>query len=202
MSKHELMRLPYGDESLLPYITPETISYHYDKHHRTYVNNLNNLLENSNLSGLSLTEIVKRSYDKPEMLGIFNNAAQVLNHDFYWLSMKPNGERKINDEKFSELINECFGDFNKFKEEFIKIGLSQFGSGWVWLVQDNITRKFMITKTSNADNPILYGQTPLITCDVWEHAYYIDYRNQRVNYINMFINNLVDWDFAVKNSIK
>lgn len=201
MAKQKLMDLPYDWKELSPYISEETISYHYDKHHRTYLNNLNNLIENHELASESLEDIVRKSYGNPELLAIFNNAAQVLNHDFYWLSMKPNGGGAINGE-LCEMINSNFGSFEAFKEQFIKIGLSQFGSGWVWLVQDNVTKKLSVTKTGNADNPILHEQTPLITCDVWEHAYYIDYRNKRAEYIEVFLDKLVNWEFAMKNLIK
>ncbi len=196
------MDLPYENNSLEPYITSETISYHYDKHHRTYVNNLNNLLDvmspDSPLKHMKLNDIVLASHRKSDLIGIFNNAAQVLNHDFYWLSMKPHGGG-MPDERLLDLINETFGGFQAFKQEFVKIGTSQFGSGWVWLVKDNKSGKLLITKTGNADNPILYDQTPLITCDVWEHAYYIDYRNRRAEYIEIFIDKLVNWNFALKN---
>ena len=199
---HKLMDLPYENNSLEPYITSETISYHYDKHHRTYVNNLNNLLDvmspDSPLKHMKLNDIVLASHRKSDLIGIFNNAAQVLNHDFYWLSMKPHGGG-MPDERLLDLINETFGGFQAFKQEFVKIGTSQFGSGWVWLVKDNKSGKLLITKTGNADNPILYDQTPLITCDVWEHAYYIDYRNRRAEYIEIFIDKLVNWNFALKN---
>ncbi len=196
------MDLPYENNSLEPYITSETISYHYDKHHRTYVNNLNNLLDvmspDSPLKHMKLNDIVLASHRKSDLIGIFNNAAQVLNHDFYWLSMKPHGGG-MPDERLLDPINETFGGFQAFKQEFVKIGTSQFGSGWVWLVKDNKSGKLLITKTGNADNPILYDQTPLITCDVWEHAYYIDYRNRRAEYIEIFIDKLVNWNFALKN---
>jgi Fe-Mn family superoxide dismutase len=202
LNTHKLMDLPYENNSLEPYITSETISYHYDKHHRTYVNNLNNLLDvmspDSPLKHMKLNDIVLASHGKSDLIGIFNNAAQVLNHDFYWLSMKPHGGG-MPDERLLDLINETFGGFQAFKQEFVKIGTSQFGSGWVWLVKDNKSGKLLITKTGNADNPILYDQTPLITCDVWEHAYYIDYRNRRAEYIEIFIDKLVNWNFALKN---
>jgi Fe-Mn family superoxide dismutase len=199
---HKLMELPYENNSLEPYITSETISYHYDKHHRTYVNNLNNLLDaltpENPLKDMKLKDIVFASHGKSDLMGIFNNSAQVLNHDFYWLSMKPNGGGEPN-AKLLDLINETFGGLKAFTQEFVKVGTSQFGSGWVWLVKDNKTGKLLITKTGNADNPILYDQTPLITCDVWEHAYYIDYRNRRAEYIEIFLDKLVNWDFALKN---
>ncbi len=199
---HKLIELPYEEDSLEPYITSETISYHYDKHHRTYLNNLNNLLgalsPDSLFKHMGLKDIVIASHGQVDHLNIFNNAAQVLNHDFYWFSIKPNGGG-IPNGKLLDIINESFGGFETLKQEFIRIGTSQFGSGWVWLVIDNKTGKLLITKTSNADNPILYDQTPLITCDVWEHAYYIDYRNRRAEYIQIFIDKLINWEFALKN---
>lgn len=205
MTHFTLKPLPYKEVALAPYISAETISYHYDKHHRTYLNNLNNLIDqlpqDSYIRALSLEELVIAA-DKENLVSIFNNAAQVLNHDFYWTSLKENGGGEITDQTLASMINEVFGSFDNFKAEFVKIGLSQFGSGWVWLVQDNISKKLLITKTGNADNPILHGHTPLITCDVWEHAYYIDYRNKRADYIETFLKNLVDWDFAAENLIK
>ena len=201
--RNTLISLPYASNELSPYISSETISYHYDKHHRAYLNNLNNFLEelphNSPLKDMDLKELLVFSHNKSELIGIFNNVAQVLNHDFYWLSMKPNGGGEIANSKLLEMINDAFGSFESFKIEFLRVGLSQFGSGWVWLVQDNKTKNLMITKTGNADNPILYDQIPLITCDVWEHAYYIDYRNKRGDYIQIFLDKLVNWDFLEKN---
>jgi Fe-Mn family superoxide dismutase len=206
MTQHTLISLPYNKDALSPYISPETISYHYDKHHRTYLNNLNNLLEDlpndSPLRDMDLKSLLTFSYGKNELLGIFNNAAQVINHDFYWLSIKPNGGDEINDCEVLDMIQSQFGSLENFKSEFVKIGLSQFGSGWVWLTQDSTTKKLAIMKTSNADNPILYGHIPLMTCDVWEHAYYIDYRNKRNDYIQVFLDKMVNWNFADKNLIK
>ncbi len=200
------MSLPYASDALSPYITPETISYHYDKHHRTYLNNLNTLLKDlpvgSPLKSMSSEELLIFSHGKPEFIGIFNNVAQVLNHDFYWLSMKPNGGGNLPNGKLLELINDTFGSVESFKAEFLKVGLSQFGSGWVWLVWDKKTNKLMITKTGNADNPMLYDQIPLITCDVWEHAYYIDFRNKRGDYIQIFLDKLINWEFLDQNLIK
>lgn len=200
------MYLPYANDGLSPYITPETISYHYDKHHKTYINNLNNLLkelpESSPLKNMSLKQLLAASHGQNDLIGIFNNVAQVINHDFYWLSMKPNGGGEITNSKLLNMINDTFGSFEGFKAEFIKVGLSQFGSGWVWLVQDKETQKLMITKTGNGDNPSLYGQIPLMTCDLWEHAYYIDYRNKRGDYIQIFLDKLVNWDFVDTNLVR
>ena len=199
---HTLINLPYPSDALSPYISPETILYHYDKHHRTYLNNLNNLLKDSHLKNVPLEELLIFSYGKDDLIGIFNNVAQVINHNFYWLSMEPNGGDNIISSDILIMINDAFGSFESFKTEFIRVGLSQFGSGWVWLVQDKNTRDLMITKTSNGENPILYGQIPLMTCDVWEHAYYIDYRNKRADYIKIFLDKLVNWNFVEKNLIK
>jgi len=203
---HILINLPYADDALSPYISNETISYHYDKHHRAYLNNLNNLLkqlpDNSPMKKMQLQELLTFSHGKNDLMGIFNNAAQVINHDFYWLSMKPNGGGEIVNSNLLKMINDSFGSFEMFQSEFIRIGTSQFGSGWVWLVQDKDNKRLMITKTGNGDNPILYGQIPLMTCDLWEHAYYIDYRNRRADYIKIFLDKLVNWSFVEKNLLK
>ena len=206
MTQHILMTLPYPHDALSPYISSETISYHYDKHHRTYLNNLNNLLNDlpndSHLKSMSLEQLVVFCHGKEEFIGIFNNGAQVLNHDFYWLSMKPNGGGNISNESLSQMIKQDFGSIENFKSELIKVGLSQFGSGWVWLVQDNETKKLKVVKTGNGDNPILHGQKPIVTCDVWEHAYYIDYRNKRADYIETFLEKLINWEFVAQNLVR
>lgn len=184
--------LPYTKDALSPFISEETLDYHYGKHHQTYVTNLNNLIEGTHLTELSLEEIIK-TQNGP----VFNNAAQVWNHTFYWHSMKKNagGEPKG---KVAEAINKDFGSFSKFKEDFSKAALGQFGSGWAWLSQDKQTGSLLISTTSNAGCPITEHKKPLLTCDVWEHAYYIDYRNARAKYIDAWWN-LVNWDFANDN---
>ena len=202
MIKYQLMELPYNSNSLEPHMSAETFSYHYDKHHRTYVNNLNKLIENTEeeeLKNLTLEELVKISHGRTDLTGIFNNAAQVLNHDFFWLSMMPKGGQITSQMK--GLIQESFGDIALFKQKFIEMGLSQFGSGWVWLVQDPKSQRLSIVKTGNADNPILNNKIPLITCDLWEHAYYIDYRNKRADYLEIFLDKLVNWTFAEQNLV-
>ncbi|AKX53403.1 superoxide dismutase [Fe] [Thiopseudomonas alkaliphila] len=187
----ELPALPYAKDALEPHISAETLDYHYSKHHNTYVVNLNNLLPGSGFEGKSLEEIVKTSSD-----GIFNNAAQVWNHTFYWNCLAPNGGGEPTGE-LAEAINKSFGSFEKFKEEFTKNAIGTFGSGWGWLVK-KADGSLALVSTSNAGCPLTTEDKPLLTCDVWEHAYYIDYRNSRPNYLEAFWN-LVNWDFVAKN---
>jgi len=186
-----LPKLPYEKNALAPHISEETLEYHYGKHHQTYVTNLNNLTKGTDLSTKSLEELIKTQKG-----GIFNNAAQVWNHTFYWHSMSPQGGGEPT-EKIADEINASFGSFEAFKDQFSKAAVGQFGSGWAWLVQDS-SGKLSIETTSNAECPIQTGKTPLLTCDVWEHAYYIDYRNARPKYIEAWWN-LINWDFANKN---
>ena len=187
----ELPALPYAKDALEPHISAETLDYHYSKHHNTYVVNLNNLLLGSGFEGKSLEEIIKTSSG-----GIFNNAAQVWNHTFYWNCLAPNGGGEPTGE-LAEAINQSFGSFEKFKEEFTKNAIGTFGSGWGWLVK-KADGSLALASTSNAGCPLTTEDKPLLTCDVWEHAYYIDYRNSRPNYLEAFWN-LVNWDFVAKN---
>ena len=186
-----LPQLPYEKNALEPHISANTLDFHYSKHHNAYVVNLNKLIEGSNLANASLEEIIQKSDG-----GIFNNAAQVWNHTFYWNSMKPNGGGAPSGKLLNKII-ETFGSLDKFKEEFATAGATQFGSGWAWLVVEKGELK--ITKTANAETPITKGQTPLITMDVWEHAYYLDFQNRRPDYIQTFLNKLINWDFAEAN---
>jgi len=188
---HELPPLPYAKNALEPHISAETLEYHYGKHHQTYVTNLNNLIGGTEFENLSLEDIIRKSSG-----GIFNNAAQVWNHTFYWNSLKPNGGGEPGG-ALAEAIGKAFGSFDKFKEEFTKCAVGTFGSGWAWLVK-NADGSLAIVSTGNAGCPLTAGQTPLLTCDVWEHAYYIDYRNARAKYVEGFWN-LVNWDFVAKN---
>ena len=200
--KYQLMDLPYKINSLEPHMSSETLSYHHNKHHSTYVNNLRLVVENlkeEELKNLTLEELVKASHGRTDLVGIFNNAAQVLNHDFFWLSMMPKGGQVTS--QIKAMIQDSFGDFETFKQKFIEMGLSQFGSGWVWLAQDPKSHRLSIVKTGNADNPILTNKIPLITCDLWEHAYYIDFRNKRAEYLEIFLDKLVNWSFAEQNLI-
>ena len=187
----ELPALPYAKDALAPHISEETIEYHYGKHHQTYVTNLNNLVPGTEFEGLSLEEIVKKSSG-----GIFNNAAQVWNHTFYWNSLSPNGGGEPTG-ALAEAINKTFGSFEKFKEELTNCAITTFGSGWAWLVK-NADGSLALVSTSNAGCPLTAGQTPVLTCDVWEHAYYIDYRNLRPKYLEAFWA-LVNWNSANAN---
>ncbi len=189
--EHQLPALPYSNDALEPVISKETIEYHYGKHHQTYVTNLNKLIVGTEFENLPLEEIIKKSSG-----GIFNNAAQVYNHTFYWncLAPKAGGEPAG---KLAEAINEAFGSFDVFKEKFSATAVGTFGSGWAWLVK-NAEGKLEIISTSNAGNPLTENKKPLLTCDVWEHAYYIDYRNARASYVEKFWN-LVNWDFVASN---
>lgn len=197
-SEFILPDLPYSKGDLAPHLTEETLDFHHGKHHNTYVVNLNKLLDGHALKGKSLEEIILQSAGKPDMAGIFNNAAQIWNHTFYWYSMKKNGGGKPSGELLNK-IEEDFGSYDEFVTQFKQAGATQFGSGWAWLVLDN--DKLKIVKTLNAETPITQGLKPLITCDVWEHAYYIDFRNRRPDYLTTFLDNLVNWDFANSNFI-
>jgi len=191
--KHELMKLPYELDALEPQMSKETLEFHYGKHHQTYVTKLNGLIEGTKFENLSLEEIVK-SYEG----GVFNNAAQVLNHDFFWNGLTPNGsEIPANVEA---ALTETFGSVDGFKEEFTNAAVNNFGSGWTWLVK-NAEGKLEIVSTSNAATPVTSGLTPLLTCDVWEHAYYIDVRNARPAYLENFWA-LVNWNFVAENLAK
>lgn len=183
--------LPYEKNALAPHISEETLDYHYGKHHQTYVNNLNKLIENTEFASLSLEEIIKQSSG-----GLFNNAAQVWNHTFYWHCLSPTGGGKPTG-KLAEAIQNAFGSFEQFKDQFSNTAITTFGSGWAWLVQDN-HGDLKIISTSNAETPMTDGLTAILTCDVWEHAYYIDYRNARPDYMKAFWA-LVNWTFAEEN---
>jgi Fe-Mn family superoxide dismutase len=189
--EHKLPELPYPKDALNPVISPETIEYHYGKHHQAYVNNLNKLIAGTEYDNMGLEDIIKKSAG-----GIFNNAAQVFNHSFYWQCLSPSGGGEPSG-KLAAMINETFGSFAAFKEKFSATAVGTFGSGWAWLVK-NDDGSLGIVSTANAGTPITEGKTPLLTCDVWEHAYYIDYRNARPSYVEMFWN-LVDWDFVAAN---
>ena len=188
---YELPPLPYEKNALEPHISSETLEYHYGKHHQTYVTNLNNLVPGTEHEGKSLEEIIKSSTG-----GIFNNAAQIWNHTFYWHCLSPNGGGTPTGE-LALAINQAFGSFTAFKEKFSQTAITTFGSGWGWLVK-NASGQLEIISTSNAGCPMTEGKTALLTCDVWEHAYYIDYRNARPKYVEAFWN-LVNWDFALQN---
>ncbi len=191
-----LPALPYEANALEPYITANTLSFHHGKHHQTYVTNLNNLIQGTELADASLENIIVAVANKPEKVGIFNNAAQVWNHTFYWHSMKKDGGGLPTGD-IATKINEDFGSFGAFVDAFKNAGLTQFGSGWAWLVLED--GKLKVTKTGNADTPMVHNQKAILTVDVWEHAYYLDYQNRRVDYLDLFLKHLVNWDFANAN---
>ena len=188
----EIPNLPYAMDALAPHISEETLTYHYGKHHVGYFNKLNNQLPGTDYENATLEDIINKAEG-----GMFNNAAQAWNHTFYWNSLSPNGGGTPTG-RLAESINQSFGSFDQFKEDFTKAAASNFGSGWTWLVADD-SGNLQIVNTSNADTPLrTAGMTPVLTCDVWEHAYYIDYRNNRGGYIDAFWA-LVNWQFAEEN---
>ena len=191
----ELPALPYAQDALAPHMSAETFSFHYGKHHQAYVTNLNKMIEGTEFAGKSLEDVIKASDG-----GVFNNAAQVWNHTFFWHSMKPQGGGAPTG-AIADKINADFGSYDAFKDAFATAGATQFGSGWAWLVLVN--GKLEVRKTPNAETPLTEaGVTPILTMDVWEHAYYLDYQNARPKYIETFLNSLVNWDFANENLAK
>jgi Fe-Mn family superoxide dismutase len=191
MTQHTLPDLPYPENELEPYISAETLEFHYKKHHATYVDKLNGLIAGTEFESATLEEIIKRASG-----GIFNNGAQVWNHTFYWNCLSPNGGGTPEGE-LATAIEQAFGSFDDFKTRFSESAVNNFGSGWTWLVK-NTDGSLEIVNTSNAANPMTNGKQPLLTCDVWEHAYYIDYRNARPKYVEALWN-LVNWDFVARN---
>jgi superoxide dismutase, Fe-Mn family len=195
--KNFLPPLPYPQDALQPFISDKTLYYHYEKHHKGYAEALSILIKAHNMSDLSLEDIIKKSHDDHDLTPVFNAAAQTWNHSFYWASMKPHGGGQPTG-AIKELINDAFGDYETFKTQFIEAGKSLFGSGWVWLTLDQ-NHKLKIVATNNADLPLVHDQKALLTCDVWEHAYYLDFQNRRKDYVEIFLDHLVNWDFANQN---
>ena len=195
MSHITLPDLPYAKNALEPHISAETLEFHHDKHHAAYVNKLNELLPGSGLEGKELDEIIKATAGDSSKAKIFNQAAQVWNHTFYWNCLTANGGGEPTGDLKAK-IEEAFGSYAKFREEFKIAAVSQFGSGWAWLVADSVGGQLSISKTANADTPLAHNQVAVLTCDVWEHAYYIDYRNRRPDYVDTFLDKLVNWDYA------
>ena len=189
----ELPSLPYEKDALAPYMSSETLDFHHGKHHQTYVTNLNNLVKDSDMQDASLEDIVVKSCKDSSMAGIFNNAGQHWNHILFWQCMKPNGGGAMPSE-LENRNNSDFGSVDQFKEAFVQAGTTQFGSGWAWLAIDN--GKLVVTKSANASNPLVDGMKPILGCDVWEHSYYIDYRNKRPDYLKAFLDTLVNWEFV------
>lgn len=193
----ELPKLPYEENALEPIISARTISFHYGKHHAGYVNTLKKLIEGTSYAERPLEEIITSSAKDSKATSIFNNAGQVWNHTFYWNSMRPRGGGEPSS-KLKSAIESSFGSFEDFREQFSKVAIGQFGSGWAWVIADK-GGKLKIISTSNADTPVAHGQLPLLTIDVWEHAYYLDYQNQRAAYVEAWLDKLVNWDFAEWN---
>ena len=188
-----LLKLPYEKQALSPYISAKTLEFHYGKHHAAYVEKLNSLIENTEFSEDTLEAIVNKTAKDISKAAIFNNAAQAWNHAFYWQCMKSGGGGMPKGD-IANRVKADFGSFEKFREEFKNAGLTQFGSGWAWLVAKE--GKLSILKTANAETPIAHGVTPLLTVDLWEHAYYLDYQNKRADYLDAFIKHLINWDFV------
>jgi Fe-Mn family superoxide dismutase len=188
--------LPYPENALAPVISPNTLSFHYGKHHKAYLDNLNKMIAGTEHEGATLEKIITDTAGKADKTPIFNNAAQTWNHTFYWNSLRPNGGGKASG-RIAQMIESDLGGFDQFKKDFAQAGVTQFGSGWAWLVAEG--GKLKIVKTGNADNPLTKGQTPILTLDVWEHAYYLDYQNRRPDHLNACIDQLLNWDFANAN---
>ena len=191
----ELPSLPWADTALEPYTSAKTISFHYGKHHKAYVDNLNKLVAGTDLETKSLEDIIKASANDASKTGVFNNAAQVWNHTFFWHCMTPGGGKPTG--ALAQKIEQAFGSYDKFTEQFKAAAVGRFGSGWAWLIDDGGTLK--IISTPNADNPLAHGQKALLTVDVWEHAYYLDYQNRRLDFVQAFLDHLINWEFVEKN---
>ncbi len=195
----KLPTLAYAQDALAPYISARTLEFHYGKHHQAYITNTNNMVDKTDLASATLEEIVKKTAGNAERVGLFNNAAQVWNHTFYWNSMKPGGGGAPAG-MLAQEIQAAFGSIESFRKELTTAAMTQFGSGWAWLVLDGGSLK--VIKTGNADTPLAHGQIPLITLDVWEHAYYLDFQNRRADYVAAFLDHLANWEFAAANLAK
>jgi Fe-Mn family superoxide dismutase len=188
--------LPWAENALEPHISGKTIGFHYGKHHRAYIDKLNKAVEGKKLAEMKLEDVIVETGKDPSTASIFNNAAQAWNHAFYWKSLEPKGGDEPKG-KLADMIKADFGGLDGFKKEFAEAANGQFGSGWAWLVVEN--GKLRVVKTGNADTPIARGGKPLVTCDVWEHAYYLDYQNKRADYVTAFLDHLINWEFAAQN---
>ena len=188
-----LPKLDYSNDALAPIMSEETLDLHHGKHHQTYITNLINFIKDTDMDKMSLEEIILKSFQDKSKIGIFNNASQHWNHNLFWKCMKPNGGGQM-PSKLEKRIVTDFGSVDNFKKEFKQAGITQFGSGWCWLSIDN--SKLVVSKTANAANPLVDKMKPILGCDVWEHSYYIDYRNRRPEYLDKFIDKLVNWEFV------
>ena len=189
----ELPKLNYSKNALAPIMSEETLDLHHGKHHQTYITNLNNFIKDTDMAGMSLEEIVHNSSKDKSKAGIFNNASQHWNHELFWKCMKPNGGGSM-PKKLEDRIKSDLGSVEEFKKQFIQAGITQFGSGWCWLSISN--GKLVVSKTPNAENPLIHNMKPILGCDVWEHSYYVDYRNRRPEYLENFFEKLVNWEFV------
>ncbi len=189
----ELPKLDYAKNALAPIMSEETLDLHHGKHHQTYITNLNNFIKDTDMAGMSLEEIVHNSSKDKTKAGIFNNASQHWNHELFWKCMKPNGGGSM-PKKLEDRIKSDLGSVEEFKKQFIQAGITQFGSGWCWLSISN--GKLVVSKTPNAENPLIHNMKPILGCDVWEHSYYVDYRNRRPEYLENFFEKLVNWEFV------
>ena len=190
----ELPKLDYAKNALAPIMSEETLDLHHGKHHQTYITNLNNFIKDTEMAGMSLEEIVNNSSKDKSKAGIFNNASQHWNHELFWKCMKPNGGGSM-PKKLEDRIKSDLGSIEEFKKQFIQAGITQFGSGWCWLSIDE-NNKLVVSKTPNAENPLIHNMKPILGCDVWEHSYYVDYRNRRPEYLENFFEKLVNWEFV------
>ena len=189
----ELPKLDYAKNALAPIMSEETLDLHHGKHHQTYITNLNNFIKDTDMAGMSLEEIVHNSSKDKSKSGIFNNASQHWNHELFWKCMKPNGGGSM-PKKLEDRIKSDLGSVEEFKKQFIQAGITQFGSGWCWLSISN--GKLVVSKTPNAENPLIHNMKPILGCDVWEHSYYVDYRNRRPEYLENFFEKLINWEFV------
>lgn len=192
---YELPALPYDKEALAPYMSAETLEYHHGKHHQAYVNKSNDMIQGTGLEGKPDEDIMKAAFNDPKLSGLFNNFAQYWNHKHFWNWMKPNGGGNKLPGSLESKISEAFGGYDGFRDKFIAEGGAQFGSGWVWLASDD-SGALSIMKTPNGENPVVHGKHALLGCDVWEHSYYIDYRNARPKYLEAFVDNLINWEYV------
>ena len=192
----ELPKLDYAKNALAPVMSEETLDLHYGKHHQTYITNLNNFIKDSDMSNMSLEEIIIKSSKDKSKTAIFNNASQHWNHLLFWKCMKPSGGGEMPPKLKDRVVND-FGSVDEFKKQFIQAGTTQFGSGWCWLSVDN--GKLVVSKTSNAENTLIYNMKPILGCDLWEHSYYVDYKNRRPEYLENFFEKLINWDFVESN---
>jgi len=190
--------LPYAYDALDPYMSAETLEYHHDKHHQAYADKGNDMIKGTGLEEASIEEQMISSFKTPDQMGLFNQIGQFYNHVHFWNWMKPNGGGTSLPGALEQKITEDLGGYEGFKKQFCEKGAGQFGSGWVWLAQDDATGKLEVIGSPNGENPVVYGRTPLLGCDVWEHAYYIDYRNARPKYLEAFVDNLINWDYVAE----